>query len=209
MINPAMTKLKIWLMFVVFFIISGIIPSPILAREEAGFARNLIVVQERYQANGVFICRPSRLGEKIRDIIVFNNIRSVNDYVCWLQENIEYEKDDGKDEWAIPQETLERKTGDCEDYAFLNAAFLRMAGYDPKVLGIMQFFNQGHAICVFKEGNHYSWIDNEKLIRTKVKTMPELAKIIFDKYKYYCLKEIDLETKTKVTLFKRSDIASR
>jgi len=173
-----------------------------------GFGRRLIIGQERFETSGVLVSRPVPLDEKILDLIIFNNIVSLEDYVQWLQENIKYRKEEGGDHWSTPGETLQNKYGDCEDYAFLNQAVLRVAGYQPKVLAAGKL-GRLHAICVFQEGGHYSWIDNTKLRRTQAQSIYEFAKYLFSQYDFYCLVELRFETKDWDILFKRSEIANQ
>jgi hypothetical protein len=51
----------------------------------------------------------------------------------WLRFNIRYESDienyGDSDYWQFPTETLQRRSGDCEDFAFLAASLLRAKGY--------------------------------------------------------------------------------
>jgi len=158
------------------------------------FIKNLVIPQERYETNGVFISRPSSTGERIRNIIVFNNIQTLDGYALWLHKNIKYKRDKGKDSWSSPGETLQKKYGDCEDLAFLNEAVLRALNYQPKVLIVVRPLNN-HAICVFKENSYYSLIDNTKLIRTKTGTILEFSKFLFMKYGFSSLREINFKTR--------------
>ena len=73
---------------------------------------------------------------------------------------------------------LQKRRGDCEDYAFLNAAVLRVLGYRPEVLA-MGGLGGNHAICVFKENGRYSWIDNARLKRSKAESILEFTKYLF------------------------------
>ena len=47
----------------------------------------------------------------------------------WINSEITYEPDSGE-YWKLPRETLEQKTGDCEDQAILLCSLLRAVGYD-------------------------------------------------------------------------------
>lgn len=50
----------------------------------------------------------------------------------WVSTNIKYAYDSdvyGRDYWQLPRETLQRRTGDCEDYGILLVSLLRTAGY--------------------------------------------------------------------------------
>jgi len=106
----------------------------------------LVIRQETYSVNEVSVCQPSPLDTEIVHLINKNNIRSVEDYANWLQKNIRYEKDKGKDAWAAPQITLKRKYGDCEHYALLNIDVMKMIGNQCIIL-LMKVC--GHFFSVF------------------------------------------------------------
>jgi len=158
------------------------------------FIGNLRIFQEKYEVNGILISRLSTTGEKIRNIIIFNNIRTLDDYASWLRENIRYKKDRDKDSWSQPEETLQRKYGDCEDLAFLNEAVLKALDYRPKVLVIGRPLNN-HAICVFKENNYYSLLDNTNYIKTRIETLRQFNEFLFRRYAFSSVWEIDYKTK--------------
>ena len=143
--------------------------------------RKLVIRQETYSINGVSVCRPSSLDIEIRHLINQNNIRSVEDYANWLQKNIQYEKDKGKDVWAAPQVTLNRKYGDCEDFSFLNVAVLRVLGYKPRVL-VMKGITGCHAICVFQKNGYYFWFDNAELKKTSIRTIAGFGRYLHNEY---------------------------
>lgn len=48
-----------------------------------------------------------------------------------VNSKIRYVRDDGPDYWQSPEETLERGTGDCEDFVILKFHELVKAGVDP------------------------------------------------------------------------------
>jgi len=169
---------------------------------------NLIIRQERYTVGSISVSRPIPLDEKILNTLIVNSITSLEPYLEWLSKNIIYQKDGKRDAWAYPEETLKIKRADCEDFAFLNEAVLRVMGYEVQVLA-MGGFGGHHAFCLFKEKDYYSWIDNSKLKRTKAKTISEFAKHIFTTYGSSYLLEVDLETKDMDILFKRSELLSQ
>lgn len=169
---------------------------------------NLIIRQERYSVGSISVSRPLPLDELILDTLIINSITSLEPYLQWVSENIIYTKDGKRDAWAPPEETLENKRADCEDFAFLNEAVLRVMGYEVQVLA-MGGFGAHHAFCLFKEAGYYSWIDNSKLKRTKTKTITEFAKHIFATYGSSYLLAVDLETKDLDILFKRSELMSQ
>jgi transglutaminase-like putative cysteine protease len=55
--------------------------------------------------------------------------------------------------WQTPSETLERGAGDCEDFAWLAAAMLYEAGYEPYVL--LGWLTIG------EETYHHAWVEVE------------------------------------------------
>ena len=172
------------------------------------FGRNLVIRQEAFETNGVLVSRPVPLDEKILYIIINNKIGSLEDYVQWLQENIKYKKDEKKDYWSTPEETLQDKRGDCEDYAFLNAAVLHLLGYQPEVLAVGRL-GRNHAICIFEENGNYSFIDNTMLKRTQAQSISELASYLFSKYGCSYLLKLSLESKDWDILFKKSEITNQ
>jgi len=152
------------------------------------FKRSFVIRQEIVRIRGVFVCRPHPVDEKIMNIINHNAIDSFEDYIHWLKENIKYESDNGRDCWSMPEDTLRKKYGDCEDYAFLNAAFLSVFGYNPEVLAVTK--PDGiHAICVFEDNGYYCWIDNADLRRSSAQSMVEFSKYIFEEYRGFYLLE--------------------
>ena len=101
-------------------------------------------------------------------IAITNNIKSIEDYILWLQANIKYKRDENQDYWADPEETLKNKLGDCEDFAFFNQAALHVFGYQSNVVALLRPF-RSHAVCVFKDNGNYVIIDNNQLKRTQAK----------------------------------------
>ena len=168
------------------FMLTGLLSGSVYALGNGVFS-SMVISQEKIVSNGVFISRPAVVDEKIRDIVLYNNIRSINDYVRWLKGNIRYKSDKGGDNWATPKETLDKKNGDCEDFAFFNAAALKVLGYKAQVLSVMRVGNC-HAITVFKDkSGHYAIIDNNTLVRTQATTMQALAKRMLKIYNYASL----------------------
>jgi len=178
-----------------------------LEKGNTAFGKGLIIRQEIFETNGVLVCRPAPLDEEIRHIIINNNIGSLKDYVGWLKENIKYKRDNKGDYWSTPEETLQKRYGDCEDYAFLNVAVLQLLGYQPKVLA-MGGLGGIHAICVFEENGYFSWIDNTELKKTQTQSILEFAKYLFSEYGCCYLLTVSLKTKDWDILFKKSEIVN-
>jgi hypothetical protein len=171
---------------------------------------DFIIRQETFKIGEVLVSRLTQIDIIILDMLKANGIRSLEDYAKWLRENIKYKKDEGGDIWASPEETLERKYGDCEDYAFLNAAVLQVLGYHPKVLAVecarilMGRLMPNHAICVVEKYGRYLYFDNGKLKVTDASSMEEFAKYIFTYYKCSSISELAFNNKKWQTLFAKS-----
>lgn len=67
-----------------------------------------------------------------------------------------------------PQETLDLKSGDCDDFARLSQAILKRLGVESEVV-IIKFdkLKIMHAICVWKGAKYYNYFDVRKLVKTK------------------------------------------
>jgi len=149
--------------------------------------------QERQNANGVLVSRPNRMDEYIQNFLNHNNIRELADYSHWTTENLSYQSET-TDSWATPKEMIERKKGDCEDFAFLNSAVLRVLGYQPHILALTYGPHQAHAICAFKFQDRYLWFDNKKLVETRTATLKDLAAELLTTTGSHQLLELDPST---------------
>jgi len=137
-----------------------------------------------------------------RIFILTHQIRSIDQYAQWLQENITYEADaPTSDDWASPAVTLQNKQGDCEDIAFLNAAIVRSFGYEPQVLAYGQG-KEAHVICLFKMEGKYYIFDNTKYYRNIVSpSLKEIFTFLVKKHHAQYMLELSLEPKQKKILF--------
>lgn len=75
-----------------------------------------------------------------------------------------------------PQETLDLKSGDCDDFAKLTQAILKRFGIESEIVYIK--FNKletKHAICIWKDGKYYNYFDGKKLVKTKLTSAQEVA----------------------------------
>ena len=62
-----------------------------------------------------------------------------------------------------PLDTYLRGYGDCEDFAVFAASLLNRFGYQAKLYAFYKRNdNEGHAVCVVKEGSRFSVISNGK-----------------------------------------------
>lgn len=181
MVKESRQKFIILVFGIVGMLLSGNICVFAFSPVHNTFPRQPVIRQETLVVNGVYICRPRSLDVKICEIINNNNVVSLEGYADWLEQNVKYLKDENGDNWASPEETLQRKSGDCEDYAFLNAAVLEMLGYQPEVWAVRRP-GRCHAICIFKEKGYYGWIDNCQLKRTSISSLSEFRAYLMNLY---------------------------
>ncbi len=155
------------------------------------------------KSNGVLVSQPKSLDLEIIQLLQTNQIRSLDDYARWLEENIRYQKDTVKDSWDSPQTTLRRKSGDCEDYTLLNMAVLRVLGFKPKFLTLKRG-KYSHAVCAFKMNGRFYWFDNYRLRKTAAATLSQLAEHISTEHHYVQILSWDETLKSWKSLFKNS-----
>ncbi len=76
--------------------------------------------------------------------------------LAWVRKNITYQSDIIP-YWQMSEETLYKKTGDCEDGAILLANMLMSANVDVKLVAGTHVNGQGHVAVAWKDSNHW-WI---------------------------------------------------
>jgi len=167
------------------------------------FAGDYTIRQEITRLGSVLVARPSEIDTQIAGFLGTHDIKTPDEYAMWLAKNISYRADAAGDIWSSPKETLNRLYGDCEDYAFLSAAVLRVLGYESKIM-VLGTSGQDHAICVFEKDGHYLWFDNKELRRTDIFTMRKFGEYIFKKYACSRISEINVETKQCSVLYIKS-----
>jgi len=151
------------------------------------------VRQDIVRNEGILVSRPNIMDENMFDFIRLNRIKTLEDYSQWVSDNLVYQQDGSFDNWSLPQETLNKKTGDCEDFALLTKAVTRVLGYKPQFLALIRK-EKAHAICVMKQDGYYVWFDNTKFVRTKARTFAEFAKYITTDFQYQEVNELNEET---------------
>jgi hypothetical protein len=71
----------------------------------------------------------------------------------WVGNNIKYRNDSevhaSRDYWQLPKETIQRRTGDCEDFAILLCSLLRADDWSS---------NNVYVILGEKDGNYHGWV---------------------------------------------------
>ena len=181
------------------------LPLPALPAEDQTIemGSKLIIRQEHFSQNGVLVSRPNPCDKRLQKFLSENRIHSLDEYALWLKKNIQYQKD-SRDNWASVEETLNKKFGDCEDYAFLNAAILEVLGYQPHILALTHQNRNGsggHAICAFQKDGYYLWFDNGLLKKTTAKTLKGLAIEVAREHPFLNFLEYQAQDKNWQALF--------
>ncbi len=169
----------------------GLFCSPVCAAE--GPMTHYSVRQESGRSGGVLVSRPNPLDKDMFDFIRVNRIRTLDDYTRWMKSNLVYRKDETFDNWSLPQETLERKAGDCEDFALLTKSVTRVLGYRPQFLALVRE-NKAHAVCVMKKDGYYVWFDNARFVPTPARTFDEFSRYMTTNFQYNEINELNEET---------------
>ena len=80
------------------------------------------------------------------------------------------------DHWQSPEEFLQRRVGDCEDYALLAQALLRRNGIEAYVFSLFGAQGYAHTVSVFvDEQGRYNVINQGKLQRTRAVSLEGVA----------------------------------
>lgn len=108
---------------------------------------------------------PLAPGQDLSALLESENIHTFEDYIFWLRDHARYEADGETDTWASPETTFITKKGDCEDFAFLNAAVLSHFGY-PRIVLAYDEPERSHVICAYRDGLFINIINNTNLVMT-------------------------------------------
>ncbi len=111
-------------------------------------------------------------------------------YVAWFEKHMTYRPDGKRDSWALPLDTLIRQQGDCEDLAFLNKEILALFGIRGRVLGTRKDENH-HVFLVFEHAGRIYVFDNTRCIRTRARSVEEIAAFLYRKYEIDYLLEVE------------------
>jgi len=119
----------------------------------------------------------SCFAQNLEEVLLF--IHTPQQLSNWLLNEFEY-VGEIPDYWQKPKETLNLRKGDCEDFAILSQEVLAHLGMESEIL-IIKFKNlrRGHAICIYKDEGFYSFISNQKLIRTKANSIEGIIEGVY------------------------------
>lgn len=94
-----------------------------------------------------------------------DHLRALAQIHAWIRDTIVYRQEiPGRNHWQAPQETLATGQGDCEDFAILAYASVRLYGLPAyKVrLAHLDTRPQAHMVCIVRIGNTSILLDNTK-----------------------------------------------
>ncbi len=123
----------------------------------------------------------------------------------WLHRNVRYDNDvKGNDYWQTPYETISKRSGDCEDYAFLAQDLLSEIGISSRVIAVS--YRKGsektsHAICLFKGYNGYEYFSGAYLKKQSASSIEALMNNAYPTW--YTIAELDPRTKTRIDISKK------
>lgn len=140
--------------------------------------------------SGVLTSAPNAVDKQIAFFLKTHRLSSLEDYAAWAAGHISYQNDFPNDQWADPLKTLQRKYGDCEDIAFLNAAVALVLGYEPEIYILIKK-GKAHAICVVPMSSDAVWFDNTNYRRAPIQNSAQLVRALQKEYGYTVARKID------------------
>lgn len=119
----------------------------------------------------------------IADFLKTRDIRDIYTWRDWMAANIRYTKDFGDDDWSAPIATLKRGFGDCEDYAILNRAVLRVLGHTADIY-VVERWGASHAVCLFRYDiggtQYWGYTDNDRFVITEEPDFKKFTRQLMD-----------------------------
>ena len=114
------------------------------------------------------------------DVINFpSSIRTPEQLANWLSREFTYEFK-FPDYGQTVEETLSRRSGDCEDFAQLSQMILNNIGIKNDIVVIrFRQISILHAVCIFKYGDTYSFMSSRNMVRTKGRSIDEAITELF------------------------------
>ena len=107
--------------------------------------------------------------------------------VKFMKQNFTYVTDHqlfGQDEyWQSAEEMLERRRGDCEDYALFAEAILSRNEYQVFILSVY-WDNDAHTVAVFEQDGRWGILNLDQLRYTKASSIAELSNTVRQNWSY-------------------------
>jgi len=116
------------------------------------------------------------------------DLTTISKLASFLIANFKYQWDEPGfwgDHWKTPEETLNDSGGDCDDFAIFNnyvvnkiikkeSYMITYTGYFVDKDGIEQ--RNGHAVCVYKNGDDWKVLSNNILMNYSEKTFEDIGR---------------------------------
>ncbi len=151
-------------------------------------AKNLTI-----QRDGIYSSGPDLVDSEILSFLRSRGIHDIAAFAEWLLQNTSYKKDLEGDIWASPSETLKKRNGDCEDFAFLSERVARLLGYESHIL-ILSNRQNSHALCAFEMDGVFFIFNNNRLQKTRARSLEELARILTSQTEFTTCKRMNTES---------------
>lgn len=104
----------------------------------------------------------------------------------FLWKNFLFENDQrlfGTEEhWQTPEEFLQNKKGDCEDFALFAREMLKANGISSFILNVYGS-RFAHTVVVFKDHGKFNVIDGTKVLRLEAESLRDVASEIYPHWK--------------------------
>jgi len=115
---------------------------------------------------------------------------------AFLREGFRFQRDEDLfgeiDRWQSPEEFLQRRAGDCEDYALLAKELLQRNGIESYVFSLFGEEGYAHTVSVFvDEEGRYNVINQDKLRRYRTPSLEQVAAQINPAWTYAMIAEQD------------------
>ncbi len=136
-------------------------PGNRMKRKALNFTASFLIVNLLISA----LFSPVSFSQDLRGVP--SSVNTPQALADWLSTEFTY-RFEITDRWQDPQETIDSKEGDCEDFAALASKILWGLGISNDIL-VVKFrdLKIAHAICAWKDkSGKYSFISNRELFRT-------------------------------------------
>lgn len=133
-----------------------------------GMTHNIAAALRVFAASWVLVMFPLITDAKARVLDrslsfrqIAQELKTPEDLARFLWRNFIFEEDQtqfGREEyWQTPEEFLNHRKGDCEDFALFAQQVLRLNGIPAILLNV--YGGDSHTVCIFKENGKYQLLD--------------------------------------------------
>jgi len=129
----------------------------------------LLICSPVYAQSGVLVSTPHLL-----------DVRSPEELSRWMSANLTYQAEGpGEDNWQSPEETLNNKGGDCEDFAILVQKVLKDLNIDSQLVYV-GLPTMGHMTCFYRTSTgKLAFFSNQYLYTTNYYSVREVLDVWF------------------------------